>query len=156
MIYGATRAEVEARLVTVREPALDALGFQVTTAEGVDCQLAAALAAIAETGGDTGALFQSVGGGFNWRQIAGTERLSAHSWGIAIDLNPALGPYWAWSGAEEGAAGRFENAIPPKVVMAFERYGFIWGGKWHHFDAMHFEYRPEIILHARLTAGQTQ
>jgi hypothetical protein len=31
-----------------------------------------------------------------------------------------------------------------------ERFGFIWGGKWHHFDGMHFEYRPELILYARL------
>jgi hypothetical protein len=31
----------------------------------------------------------------------------------------------------------------------FERQGFIWGGKWWHFDTMHFEYRPEIIAHAK-------
>lgn len=23
---------------------------------------------------------------------------------------------------------------------------FIWGGKWNHFDTLHFEYRPEIIM----------
>jgi hypothetical protein len=21
----------------------------------------------------------------------------------------------------------------------------IWGGKWGHFDTMHFEYRPELL-----------
>ena len=26
-----------------------------------------------------------------------------------------------------------------------EKHGFIWGGKWYHYDTMHFEYRPEII-----------
>jgi hypothetical protein len=27
----------------------------------------------------------------------------------------------------------------------FEKHGFVCGGKWYHFDTMHFEYRPEII-----------
>jgi hypothetical protein len=30
-------------------------------------------------------------------------------------------------------------------VEIFERHGFIWGGKWGHFDTMHFEYRPEFF-----------
>ncbi|MEJ2663631.1 MAG: M15 family metallopeptidase, partial [Spirochaetia bacterium] len=28
----------------------------------------------------------------------------------------------------------------------FEKYGFIWGGKWYHYDTMHFEYRPELLV----------
>jgi hypothetical protein len=32
-----------------------------------------------------------------------------------------------------------------EIVDVFERHGFIWGGKWYHFDTMHFEYRPELI-----------
>jgi D-alanyl-D-alanine carboxypeptidase len=31
----------------------------------------------------------------------------------------------------------------------FEQHGFIWGGKWYHYDTMHFEYRPEIIATAK-------
>jgi len=27
----------------------------------------------------------------------------------------------------------------------FERHGFIWGGRWWHYDTMHFEYRPELL-----------
>ena len=34
----------------------------------------------------------------------------------------------------------------------FEKYGFIWGGKWFHYDGMHFEYRPKLILHSRLVS----
>jgi hypothetical protein len=30
-------------------------------------------------------------------------------------------------------------------VDIFERHGFIWGGKWAHYDTMHFEYRPELL-----------
>jgi len=36
--------------------------------------------------------------------------------------------------------------MPPEpLVRAFERQGFVWGGKWFYFDTMHFEYRPEIL-----------
>ncbi|MDP3291618.1 MAG: M15 family metallopeptidase, partial [Sulfuricurvum sp.] len=24
-------------------------------------------------------------------------------------------------------------------------HGFIWGGRWYHYDTMHFEYRPELL-----------
>ena len=27
----------------------------------------------------------------------------------------------------------------------FEKYGFVWGGRWYHYDTMHFEYRPELF-----------
>nr|WP_310556777.1 M15 family metallopeptidase [Flavobacterium sp.] len=35
--------------------------------------------------------------------------------------------------------------MPQKIVAIFEKYGFIWGGNWTHYDTMHFEYRPELI-----------
>ncbi|NUM57423.1 MAG: M15 family metallopeptidase, partial [Bdellovibrionaceae bacterium] len=31
----------------------------------------------------------------------------------------------------------------------FESEGFIWGGKWNHYDTMHFEYRPELFPHLK-------
>jgi hypothetical protein len=58
--------------------------------------------------------------------------------------------YWRWSGRAEGAAGAYRNRYPEGLVRAMERRGFIWGGKWHHFDGMHFEYRPEMLLYARM------
>ena len=68
---------------------------------------------------------------------------------------PARSPWaWRWSGAEEGRVGDYRNGIPEPVVRVLERHGFIWGGKWHHFDGMHFEYRPELILYARLTGAK--
>jgi peptidoglycan L-alanyl-D-glutamate endopeptidase CwlK len=33
-----------------------------------------------------------------------------------------------------------------EIVRIFEKHGFVWGGKWYHYDTMHFEYRPEIVL----------
>ena len=36
--------------------------------------------------------------------------------------------------------------MPPETfIEAFERRGFVWGGKWFFYDTMHFEYRPEIL-----------
>ena len=37
------------------------------------------------------------------------------------------------------------NTLPAEVIDIFERHGFIWGGKWSHYDTMHFEYRPELL-----------
>jgi hypothetical protein len=81
-----------------------------------------------------------LGGTFLWRTIAGTTRLSAHSFGVSIDLNPALSNYWRWS-----KPLRWQNKIPQAIVDAFEAEGFIWGGRWYHYDTMHFEYRPELL-----------
>ena len=30
-------------------------------------------------------------------------------------------------------------------VRVFEKHWFIRGGRWHHYDTMHFEYRPELL-----------
>ena len=46
------------------------------------------------------------------------------------------------------------NRIPPEIVAVFERHGFIWGGRWVHFDTMHFEYRPELLPRAHTQPAQ--
>lgn len=124
--------------------------FHVTTKHCVDVQLRAAFELIQRHSPDIDVFFAKSGGSFNWRKIAGTDRLSAHSFGIAVDFNTKLGGYWRWSGAKPGKATHYDNKFPLEIVEAMERFGFIWGGKWHHFDGMHFEYRPELILYARL------
>ncbi len=89
---------------------------------------------------------ETPGGGHYWRVIAGTTRLSAHSYGIAVDINTAYTDYWRWG--SEFKAGKplvYRNRIPLQIVEIFERAGFIWGGKWYHYDTMHFEYRPELL-----------
>lgn len=151
-LWFATEASARASLVTVNEPSLSNVRYRVTRRHGVDCQLSAVLDELASLEG-MAPFFDQPGGSFNWRRIAGTNRRSTHSYGIAVDLNAAIGGYWRWTGRPEGNAGTYDNRIPEPLVRAFERRGFIWGGKWHHFDGMHFEYRPELILHARLTAS---
>lgn len=89
----------------------------------------------------------NIGGTFNWRYINGTKRLSNHSFGITIDLNTSYSNYWQWACGctDENAKPKYQNKIPQGIVDIFEKHGFIWGGKWSHFDTMHFEYRPELL-----------
>jgi D-alanyl-D-alanine carboxypeptidase len=87
-------------------------------------------------------------GTYNCRLVAGTNRESAHGLGIAIDIAAAHSHYWQWSKPDADGRFSYKNEIPWEIVEIFEKHGFIWGGKWYHYDTMHFEYRPEIILSA--------
>jgi hypothetical protein len=149
-LYGDSQAKVKASLqkTSIKGHA----SFLITSRENAACQMAAALAEVQALKTPWQPFFKTVGGSFNWRKIAGTERYSTHSYGIAFDLNSKLGGYWRWSNRPEGDAGPYDNKLPEDIVRIFERRGFIWGGKWHHFDGMHFEYRPELILYARMKA----
>jgi len=84
-------------------------------------------------------------GTYNCRAIAGTKRLSVHAFGAAIDINVNYADYWRWRNADPGEPLAHRNRIPWDIVEIFERHGFIWGGKWYHYDTMHFEYRPELL-----------
>jgi hypothetical protein len=94
---------------------------------------------------------ESPGETFKWRFIANTTRLSNHSFGMTIDINSDASDYWqrelerAGQPISEDAPLIYCNSIPWEIVPIFEKYGFIWGGKWHHYDSMHFEYRPELL-----------
>lgn len=84
-------------------------------------------------------------GTYNCRAIAGSKSRSAHGYGIAIDISLKHAGYWRWAKREPGGTIAYHNAIPPEIVAIFEKHGFIWGGRWHHYDTMHFEYRPELL-----------
>ncbi|AFL68770.1 SH3 domain-containing protein [Sulfurospirillum barnesii] len=79
-------------------------------------------------------------GTYAYRPIAGTSRLSAHSYGIAIDLETSYSRYWRWD-----KTYTFHNEFPKEIIDIFEKHGFVWGGRWYHYDTMHFEYRPELF-----------
>ena len=79
----------------------------------------------------------------NWRKISNTNRLSTHSFGIAIDINIKKSDYWEWQ--KQDGKLKYKNKIPLEIVKIFEKHGFIWGGRWYHYDTMHFEYRPELL-----------
>ncbi|RJP57472.1 MAG: M15 family peptidase [Ignavibacteriales bacterium] len=82
---------------------------------------------------------------FNYRFIAGTEKLSNHSYGFAVDLNPLQNPYIV--GKKVSPAG---SKYDPKqigtitaesvVVKIFKKRGWEWGGDWTtKKDYQHFE-----------------
>ncbi|MBV9989970.1 MAG: M15 family metallopeptidase [Alphaproteobacteria bacterium] len=77
-------------------------------------------------------------GTYNCRAVKDTGRRSMHAYGAAIDLNLHASDYWLWE------TGGWRNRMPRAIVDIFERHGFIWGGRWDHYDTMHFEYRPEL------------
>jgi len=79
-------------------------------------------------------------GTFNCRTVKDTGVRSMHAWGAAIDLNRQVADYWLWN-----PKSPYRNRVPAEIVDIFEKHGFIWGGKWAHFDTMHFEYRPELL-----------
>ena len=69
-----------------------------------------------------------------------------HAYGAAIDINTEYSAYWRWSKRSKDGHYVWTNQIPEEIVAIFERHGFIWGGRWYHFDTMHFEYRPELLV----------
>ncbi len=88
------------------------------------------------------------------KEVVGSDNMSYHSYGLAVDIVPesynGKHVYWKWSRVYndrwyEIPLGR-RWSPPQPVIDAFEKNGFIWGGKWYHFDTIHFEYRPEILF----------
>lgn len=83
---------------------------------------------------------------FNYRSIAGTNRLSTHSRGLAIDINPRTNPCYQRdgtivpSGASYDASAQGALAREGPVVQAFLTRGWAWGGDWQSLkDWQHFE-----------------
>lgn len=91
---------------------------------------------------------------FNYREIAGTSRMSRHSLGVAIDINPRYNPYVKKSssgettispanGADYADRNReFEHKIDENDLCykLFTEHGFTWGGSWNSVkDYQHFE-----------------
>lgn len=69
-------------------------------------------------------------GGYNYRNIAGTNKLSEHAFGKAIDINPSANPM----------GKSLITDMPSNVGDMASKWGLSWGGAWgSKKDAMHFE-----------------
>lgn len=67
-------------------------------------------------------------GGYNPRNIAGTNKPSLHSYGRAIDVN--------WNENARGKPGSIPEAVALELA---KKHGMTWGGTWKNRDDMHFE-----------------
>lgn len=90
---------------------------------------------------------------FNFRFVGGTSKLSNHSMGRAIDINPLYNPYVkvkngvTYCSPENGKSYiKRDKKIPYKIdrnsqcYKEFIKRGFIWGGDWKSVkDYQHFE-----------------
>jgi D-alanyl-D-alanine carboxypeptidase len=143
-MYGDCRkGEVVADLVDVIWlPRKSGKRLKVTRRNGVAARLTAVSARLDALPATFDRFLLPPAGTYACRPIAGTDRASSHGYGMAIDIAVAPSHYWRWA---PGGTSAYANQIPPEIVAAFEAEGFIWGGRWHHFDTMHFEYRPEMF-----------
>lgn len=84
--------------------------------------------------------------GFNYRKIAGKDKLSLHSYGFAIDINPQINPVIENGIVTQPANGSYNKEVPGTlyanhpVVEFMKARGWNWGGDWIHYqDYQHFD-----------------
>lgn len=101
-------------------------------------------------GDDAASMAANNSSGFNFRMVLGTNELSRHALGLAVDINPLQNPYLV-RGQVLPPLGRAyidrSNlrpgmlARPSPVIEAFDAIGWEWGGDfkpdadYHHFAA---------------------
>jgi N-acetylmuramoyl-L-alanine amidase len=90
---------------------------------------------------------------FNYRTIVGTNELSKHAYGLAVDINPLYNPYITGDGGDtiiwpEASSAYADRSLdfPYKIdhedlcYRLFTEHGFTWGGDWSgNKDYQHFE-----------------
>ena len=91
---------------------------------------------------------------FNQRNITAGGRVSKHSYGLAVDINPKYNPYYKVKASgkvsiKPESSGDYldrEADFPYKIVRGdlcyrlFKQHGFHWGGEWASGkDYQHFE-----------------
>ena len=83
---------------------------------------------------------------FNYRTIAGITKLSYHSRGCAIDINPRLNPQITQKGIVSPHNAIYNPDIPGTIredsflVSLFDSLDWEWGGRWQSLkDWQHFQ-----------------
>jgi hypothetical protein len=82
---------------------------------------------------------------FNYRIVKGYKLLSAHSYGLAIDINPLQNPHIKGK-VVNPIKGSYNKKVAgtilkeSKLVSEFRKRGWQWGGRWRSSkDYQHFE-----------------
>lgn len=107
---------------------------EVVTGDGMTAKVASAYASrfqgLLDDLQSAGYKVKSVGeGGYSYRNVAGTNNLSRHAFGEALDINPRQNP---WS-------HKFQSDLPANINDIAGRNGLTWGGTWKKPDTMHFQ-----------------
>lgn len=103
---------------------VDGQVFHLTTAKGTKKYFKPFLNDLAATGYDVDSL-----GGYSYRNARGSNRLSEHAYGKAIDINPGSNPM----------GSNLVTNMPKNVAQLAALHKLIWGGNWKSKkDAMHF------------------
>lgn len=91
---------------------------------------------------------------FNYRTVEGTETLSKHALGLAVDINPLYNPYITYGkNGEENISPASAEPYADRTIFfpykidetdlcykLFKQHGFIWGGNWNSCkDYQHFQ-----------------
>lgn len=105
---------------------------------------------------DTNSIEHNNTSAFNYRVVPGTDHLSNHAEGYAIDINPIENPYVQYTADGEFAKYYQDmekyldrDSGKPHMIThedaaykVFTKYGFTWGGDWVNTkDYQHFEKR---------------
>ncbi len=103
------------------------------------------------TGSDEASMAADNSSAFNFRLIAGTQLLSQHALGRAIDINPVENPWRKPDRIVPEAGTAFADRTdirpgmivrPGPIVATLDDNGWEWGGDWRHaFDDHHIVYR---------------
>jgi poly-gamma-glutamate synthesis protein (capsule biosynthesis protein) len=105
-------------------------------------------------GSDDASMSADNSSAFNFRVVAGTDQLSQHALGRAIDLNPVENPWRRPDRLQppEGAAFADRSNVRPgmivrpgPIVAVLDELGWEWGGDWRHaFDDHHVVWCSEM------------
>jgi cell wall-associated NlpC family hydrolase len=140
-LYGASRSEIEKNLVAVRWlPAHGGGTLLFNNKENAAAQLQKVSDELDTLPDEYIKYLQNVDVTYYYRAMGSSGDELPHRYGIAIDLERKI-----TTCRRPDAENRCKNEIPQKIVEIFEKYGFVWGGRWYRFDTGHFEYRPEMF-----------
>ena len=102
---------------------------------------------------DAALMAANISSGFNYRLIAGTDKVSLHGRGLAFDVNPQQNPYLRFTGKGQpivAPAGAIWKRDAPGTLHKNHRLvedmldrGWKWGGSWQassgRIDYQHFQ-----------------